>query len=163
MRPNAAWARWGCGVLLVAGLLGMRPVARAFGQTAQSDNANRVLALERLWNQAEVQKDSSALDHLLARDFTFVDVDGTLEQKEKFLANIKNPPEHISQIGDDTLDPRVYGDIIIVIGTYHEKGTLNGKVYQHRARFTDTWIRQGTSWICVASQETYIQQTGEGR
>jgi hypothetical protein len=61
------------------------------------------------------------------------------------------------------MDPHVYGDTIIIIGIYHEKGTLSGKPYVHRARFTDTWIRQGTSWICVASQETYIQQTMAGR
>ena len=51
-----------------------------------------------------------------------------------------------------------YQGTVIVIGTYHERGTLNGKGYYHHGRFTDTWVRQGSSWMCIASQSTLIQQ-----
>jgi ketosteroid isomerase-like protein len=127
-------------------------------QPAQDSDSARVLSLETLWNQAEVDKDASALDHLLAENFTFVDIDGSLKNKAEFLDSIKHPPEHIETIGNESLKARVHQDVVIVIGTYHERGTLNGKGYYHHGRFTDTWVRQGSSWMCIASQSTLIQQ-----
>ena len=128
------------------------------GQSAQDSDSARVLALETLWNQAEVAKDAAALDHLLADDFTYVNIDGSLQNKAEFLDGIKHPVEHIEIIGNDSLKTHVYRDTVIVSGTYHEKGTLNGKPYVHRGRFTDTWVRQGSSWMCVASHSTLIQR-----
>ena len=68
------------------------------------------------------------------------------------------PHEHMEIIGNDSLKTHVYHDTIIVIGTYQEKGTLNGKAYIRHGRFTDTWIRQGSSWMCVASHSTLMQR-----
>jgi len=127
-------------------------------QSGQDSDSARVLALETLWNQAEVAKDAAALDHLLADDFTYVDIDGSMQNKAEFLDGIKHPVEHIEIIGNDSLKARVYRDAVIVNGTYHEKGTLNGKAYIHRGRFTDTWVRQGSSWMCVASHSTLMQR-----
>jgi ketosteroid isomerase-like protein len=144
-----------CQMLLLATLMS---AAATHAQSAQDSDSARVLALETLWNQAEVAKDAAALDHLLADDFTFVDIDGSLQNKAEFLDGIKHPPEHIEIIGNDSLKTHVYRDTVIVSGTYHEKGTLNGKGYIHRGRFTDTWVRQGSSWMCVASQSTLMQR-----
>jgi ketosteroid isomerase-like protein len=144
-----------CQILLLATLM---PAAATHAQSAQDSDSARVLALETLWNQAEVAKDASALDHLLAEDFTYVDIDGSLQNKAQFLDGIKHPPEHIENIGNDSLKTHVYRDTVIVSGTYHEKGMLNGKAYLHRGRFTDTWVRQGSSWMCVASHSTLMQR-----
>lgn len=127
-------------------------------QSVQDSDSARVQALETLWNQAEVAKDAAALDHLLADDFTYVDIDGSLHNKADFLDGIKHPHEHVEVIGNDALNTHVYHDTIIVIGTYREKGTLNGKAYSRHGRFTDTWIRQGSSWMCVASHSTLMQR-----
>ena len=143
--------------LLLATVILVRTSTDAQEQSPQDPDAVRVLALETLWNQAEVDKDTSALDHLLADDFIYVDIDGSLKNKPEFLGNVKKPPEHIGSIGTESSITRVYPETVIVSGTYHEKGTLNGKGYYRRGRFTDTWVRKGTSWMCVASQSTLIQ------
>lgn len=147
--------RFTCQLFLLAALIS--PAAMHAQSAPESDSA-RVLALETLWNQAEVAKDASALDHLLAEDFTYVDIDGSLQNKAEFLEGIKHPVEHIEVIGNDSLKTHVYRDTVIVSGTYHEKGTLNGKPYLRRGRFTDTWVRQGSSWMCVASHSTLMQR-----
>jgi ketosteroid isomerase-like protein len=144
-----------CRIILLATLTA---ASAMYAQSVQDSDSARVLALETLWNQAEVAKDASALNHLLAEDFTYVDIDGTLQGKVEFLEGVKHPPEHIQIIGNDSLKTRVYSDTVIVSGTYHEKGTLNGKAYVHRGRFTDTWVRQGSSWMCVASHSTLMQR-----
>jgi ketosteroid isomerase-like protein len=142
-------------IFLLAALMS---TAAIYAQSVQGSDSARVLALETLWNQAEVAKDASALGHLLADDFTYVDIDGSLQNKAQFLESIKHPPEHIEIIGNDSLKTHIYRDTVIVSGTYHEKGTLNGKPYVHRGRFTDTWVRQGSSWMCVASHSTLMQR-----
>jgi len=50
----------------------------------------------------------------------------------------------------------VYGNSAVVTGVYREKGVKNGRPYQRRGRFTDTWVYQSGSWVCVASQSTLI-------
>ena len=150
------WRNWRFLLLIVASLL-IAAVPYARPQSAQDSDSARVLALETMWNQAEVDKDASGLAHLLADTFTYVEIDGSLESKSEFLDNVKHHPEHIEIIGNDSLKTHVYHDTVIVNGTYHEKGTLNGKPYIHRGRFTDTWVRQGSSWMCVASQSTLMQ------
>ena len=155
MHKGGSLRRFTCRILLLATL--MSPAA-IYAQSAQDSDSARVLALETLWNQAEVAKDAAALDHLLAEDFTYVDIDGSLQNKAEFLDGVKHPVEHIEIIGNDSLKTHVYRDTVIVNGTYHEKGTLNGKPYVHRGRFTDTWVRQGSSWMCVASHSTLMQR-----
>jgi len=122
-------------VLLLATVM---PVAAMHAQSAQDSDSARVLALETLWNQAEVAKDASALDHLLADDFTYVDIDGSLQNKAQFLNGIKHPVEHIEVIGNDSLKAHVYHDTVILSGTSCAKRTLNGKASVHSGRLTDT-------------------------
>lgn len=142
--------------LLLAMLILISAAGYAQSNSGQDSDSARVLALETLWNQAEVAKDATALDHLLANDFIYVDIDGSLQNKAQFLDSIQHPPEQIEVIGNDTLKTHLYRDTVIVSGTYHEKGIANGKPYFRRGRFTDTWIRQGSSWMCVASHSTQI-------
>ena len=148
---------WRCFRLLLITFVFIPASTYAQVKSAQDSDSARVLALETLWNQAEVEKDASALNHLLADNFSYVDIDGSLQNKTEFLDSIKHPPERIETIGNESLKTRVYHDTVIVIGTYHERGTLNGKGYYHHGRFTDTWIKDGSSWMCVASQSTLIQ------
>jgi ketosteroid isomerase-like protein len=141
-----------CALLWVAPL--------TFGQQATSDDASRVMSLETIWNEAELNQDIRALDHVLADKFVYVDIDGSQQNKTEFLDAIKNRPEHIEGIGFDPATTRVevYGNSAVVTGVYREKGSLHGKAYSRRGRFTDTWIKQGSAWVCVASQATAIEK-----
>jgi ketosteroid isomerase-like protein len=43
--------------------------------------------------------------------------------------------------------------VAVVVGTAHEKGTgKDGKAFDRKLRFTDTWVERGGQWQCVASQ-----------
>jgi ketosteroid isomerase-like protein len=52
-----------------------------------------------------------------------------------------------------------HGDTVVVIGSTHEKGTAKGKSYEHHGRFTDTWIKRGAQWLCIASQLALIPKS----
>ena len=141
-------------------LLGAVPLHQAKAQERGNDDAitAKVLSLEQLWNQAEVAQDTRSLNQLLADTFIFVDVDGSLKNKGEFLSRVTERAEHIDSIRAESMLIRAHGDTVIVTGLYHEKGTLNGKPYYHHGRFTDTWIKDGSAWLCAASQSTLIQK-----
>jgi ketosteroid isomerase-like protein len=132
----------------------------AQAQDSATGDASRVMSLEIIWNQAEQQQDTKALENLLGEKFIFVDVDGSIQQKAEFLESIKNRAEHIDAIGVEPGSAKVYlyGDSAVANGIYREKGTLHGKPYLNQGRFTDTWIKQGSAWVCVASQATLIRK-----
>jgi Domain of unknown function (DUF4440) len=118
----------------------------------------RVMALEALWNQAEVDKDLRALDQIIPDTFTYVDIDGSLRNKAEFLENIKNGSEKPSEIRNESAVTHAYAATIVVTGVYREKGTDGAKHYSRRGRYTDTWVNQNGAWHCVASQSTLIEK-----
>lgn len=128
----------------------------SFAQTAASDEGGRVLGLENAWNHAIESKDTKALDMLLASTFIAVEIDGSISSKSEFLASIKDPEYKPSQAVNEQISVQVYGEAAIVAGIFRIKGIEKGKPYVHRERFTDTWIKHGQTWQCVASQSTLI-------
>jgi len=140
---------------LVAFLLAVASLSHGGSQTTSEDEG-RILALETAWNHAEQAKDVAALDQLLAPEIVYIDYDGSLLNKEGFLASIKSEGLSPAQIVNETQRAVVFGDCAIVTGIYREKGTSNGKPYSRRGRFTDTWVKINNTWRCVASQSTLI-------
>jgi ketosteroid isomerase-like protein len=125
-------------------------------QKSMSDEGGRILALEKAWNRALEVKDAKALDMLLANTLVSVDIDGSVASKSEFLANIKAPDYQPAQVVTEQTSVQVYGNAGVVTGVFRVKGTENGKQYVRRERFTDTWIKMGDQWQCVASQTTLI-------
>jgi ketosteroid isomerase-like protein len=127
-------------------------------QSNLSTDEGSVLAQENAWNHAEQSKDAVALDQLLSPQFVSTDYDGSISNKQEFLANIKRDGLVPEQITNDEQTVHVFGDCAVVIGIYREKGVNKGKPYSRRGRFTDTWIKTNRSWQCVASQSTLIER-----
>jgi ketosteroid isomerase-like protein len=126
-------------------------------EAANSDSEkSKILALENAWNQAEKNKDAKALDGLLASNLVYIDYDGTFMDKAKFMASVKAPSLHPEQIVNESMTAYMYNDSAVVTGVYREKGVHSGKPYSRRGRFTDTWVKQGGTWVCAASQSTLI-------
>jgi ketosteroid isomerase-like protein len=143
--------------ILLSVMLLLWPVALAAQSAAQlSAEQTRILALENAWNQAEEHKDIKALDALLDSTLVYVDYDGSMMDKAAFIASVKAPALHPEQIVNESMTAQVYGDSAVVTGVYREKGTKNGKPYSRRGRFTDTWVSQNGTWVCVASQSTLM-------
>lgn len=121
-----------------------------------SAEETKILALENAWNQAEEDKDVTALDSLLDPTLVYIDYDGSFMDKAQFMASVPAPSLHPEQIVNESMSANVYGDSAVVTGIYREKGTRNGKTYLRRGRFTDTWVYRNGTWTCVASQSTLI-------
>src|SRR6516162_6369005 len=93
---------------------------------------------------------------LLADKYVATDEDGTvLIGKEANLADAKLTTFSSMELTD--LKVTVFGDTAIATGTFADKGTYNGKAFNHRGRFTDTWVKMNGKWLCVASHSSLIK------
>lgn len=140
-------------------LLVLMPLVGA--QSQPSDPAaeeSKLIALENAWNQAQLHHDGKALDSVLGDKFVYTDYDGTVMNKAKFLADLKDPSYRASVIANQDVKVNLYQNAAVVIGTYHTKGTYKGKPFEHNGRFTDTWIYQNDRWQCVASHTNLISK-----
>jgi len=120
----------------------------------RSQNGNdetKIIALENLWNQMQLQHDAGAMEKILDSDFVLTDYDGAVLSKAQFLAAIRDTSDQLTVEVSEDMKLHRHGDTVIVTGATHEKGTNKGKHYEHRGRFTDTWIRKNGEWLCVAS------------
>jgi ketosteroid isomerase-like protein len=144
------WKFFLVSVLLVA------PPASAQGTAQPAAEQSRILALENAWNQAVQQKNRSALELLLAQELTYVDYDGELMDKARYLTSVQSQTLQPGRIVSESMSVHLYGAVAVVNGVYRESGARNDKPYLLKERFTDTWVRRGESWVCVASQSTLI-------
>ena len=116
----------------------------------------KIIALENLWNQMQINRDADAMGKMLDSDFVFTDYDGTVMTKGQFLASIRDPSNQVTVEVSTDMKLHRHGDTVVVIGATREKGTEKGKPYSHQGRFTDTWIKKDGQWLCIASQLSLI-------
>ena len=119
---------------------------------------SRILALENAWNQAQLHHDAAALENLLPHSFIYTDYDGTVMNKEQFLADLKDPSYQASLVVNENVRVFTYNGAAVVVGTYHTKGKYKGRPFEHWGRFTDTWVFENGLWQCVASHTTLIKK-----
>jgi len=122
---------------------------------AQGDET-KIIALENLWNQMQINHDADAMGSMLDGDFVLTDYDGTVFNKGKFLATIRDKSTQLTVEVSENMKLYRHGDTVIVIGSTREKGTEKGKPFSHLGRFTDTWIKKDGQWLCIASQLSLI-------
>lgn len=119
---------------------------------------SKLVVLERLWNEAQVNRDSSALDALVSSRFVNTEWDGELSDKQRFLADIKDPLFKPTLANIQDLKMNFFGDTAVITGVYHTAGTYRGKPYDHVGRFTDTWVFDLGKWQCVASHTSLLKK-----
>lgn len=120
----------------------------------QSGDEAKIIALENVWNQAELHLDTHAIESVLTDDFVLTTFDGTVQTKGMYIASVKDKDYHPQILMSSNFKIHLYGNTAIVTGDYHEKGMQKTKPFEHKGHFTDTWINQGGKWMCAASQLT---------
>jgi hypothetical protein len=140
-------------------LLAVLSLGHAAAQKSKDDSQQtKLLVMERLWNEAQVNRDSGALDGLISSAFVNTEWDGEVSDKSKFLADIKDPQFKPTSLTIQDVKANMYGDSAIVVGIYHAKGTYQGKSYEHIGRFTDTWVFTEGRWQCAASHTSLLKK-----
>jgi hypothetical protein len=123
--------------------------------TAQSVE-QQLKKLEIEWADAEVKKDVAVLDRLLADDFTLTTTFGKVVTKAQAVADVKSGEDATSSYAYSDVKVRVYGDTAVVTYVEKSKETYKGRDNSGTSRWTDTWVKRGSSWQCVASHGSKV-------
>lgn len=131
-------------------------VVAAQRRAKPSGEEGRIIALESAWDQAEQNKDATALTNILADDLVYVDYDGSISTKQQFLADVKSADITGEQINNEGVTVHMYNNVAVSTGIYRDKGIEKGKPFLRRGRFTNVWLNRNGKWECIASQSTLI-------
>jgi hypothetical protein len=133
----------------------------ACAQTSQANSSAetaKLVALERMWNQAQVIRDATAVASMIGDKFVNTEWDGEVSDRGKFLADFADPKFQPTLMNIQDVKVDMYATTAIVSGAYHTKGTYGAKPYEHFGRFTDTWVFQDGKWLCVASHTSLLKK-----
>jgi ketosteroid isomerase-like protein len=116
-------------------------------EAALKDSENR-------WEAAIASHDAVTIGSMVADDFVGVYHDGKIMSRSGVIAETKKDRDTYKSAANEKLAVHTYGpNVAVVVGTAHEKGTgKDGKPFDRKFRFTDTWVERGGRWQCVASQ-----------
>jgi ketosteroid isomerase-like protein len=123
------------------------------------DDATNLRFMEEEWNEANRKKDPSWFEHNLANDFTFVNFQtGALQNKEEWLANIRNRTSTFDTIETSDLRTRVSDDLGLLTGLVQVKGRDDkGQPLNYSLRFTVTYVKRDGRWLAQAAHATRVQ------
>jgi ketosteroid isomerase-like protein len=117
-----------------------------------------LITLEKRWNDSWVKRDPAFLDRILADDYVGTRSDGSVFNKAQEIADMKSNESVVAYITSDDFLVRVYGDAAVITFRFTTKEENKGKDISGQYRTTDTWVKRGGRWQCVASHGSEIAQ-----
>jgi len=120
-------------------------------QTQTEGAEQELIKLENGWLQAFFKADIAFADRFLADDYIGTDEHGNMRTKAQEIEGIKAGAQLSTSGVQDNIKVRVFGDAAVVTGRNIMKGVFKGKPYSSPYLWTDTFIRRGGRWQCVAS------------
>ena len=131
------------------------PVLSARSQgTARSSAADRhrLIELEDSWAAALVKRDAGVFRRMLAPGFVYTEND-KLEGRDQVLRDVVSGPDTATAAHNEDMVPHLFGTTGIVTGWLIVRGRSGGKPFEHRYRFTDTWVKRNGDWQIVAAED----------
>jgi ketosteroid isomerase-like protein len=120
---------------------------------AQTDSSQGdLIAAENNWVKAELHHDPAGLSRLMSEDLVMTETDGSVIDKAQEIAFAGDSDARLEVLETHDMKVHIHGNTAVVVGAFHEKGTYHSKPFEHKGRFTDTWVRQNGMWQCIASQ-----------
>jgi len=135
-------------------------VALAFAQTQTPavkgpSAAESVKQLEHDWVDAVIAGDIDKVSQILADDWIGVGYDGSKENKQSHLADMKSGKAKLESFEFGPMDVKVLGSVAVVQGTNSEKSTTtDGKDSSGKYAWMDVFVKRDGKWLIVRSQST---------
>ena len=129
--------------------------ALAAPAAAQSTATTRALvALEDGWARGVVRRDTGMFRRLLDPRFVYTE-DSTVMNAEQVIASIRDG-DRVERATNTDMTVHDHGNTAVVTGILRLQGRTRSGPFDRRYRFTDTWLRRGSSWRIIAAQDYLI-------
>lgn len=142
-------------LLLATGLaVGMILATTVKGVGASSgDDRKIVAALDKEYQAAVKINNGDAITRILADDFVLVTGSGKTYTKADMIEDARRGDIY-QQNDEEVQTVRVWGDTAVVTAKLWEKGTSNGKSFDNKFWFSDTYVRTPAGWKYVFGQSS---------
>jgi hypothetical protein len=124
---------------------------------AAEEEAVRTLQWE--WLAALERGDVAAVERIVAPDYVTTAADGNVLTRAQDLETLASGDLRFDKAGLEQLHVRVFGDSAVTTGIAFFVGSVRGRRFEGRERFTDTWVKRGGRWVAVASHNSRLPQT----
>jgi hypothetical protein len=127
--------------------------SKARGPAAPSDQAVRaLLKLEDSWAVALVKRDGGTFQRLLAPGFVYTE-DDRMTSREAVLKDVVSGSDTVTAAHNEGMEVHLFAPTGVVTGWLIVKGRGASGPFEHRYRFTDTWVERNGGWQIVAAQD----------
>jgi len=117
-----------------------------------SDDEKIVAELDTQFQAAVKENDAATLDRILADDFVLVTGRGQTYTKADQLKEARGKFRIYKHQEDSNRSVRVWGDTAVVTALLWAKGTEEGKPFDYKLWFSDTYVRTATGWRYAFAQ-----------
>jgi ketosteroid isomerase-like protein len=138
---------------LLAFTLGIAVVIGATEPARSSrDDEKAVAVLDTEYQTAVKNNDVATMDRILVDDFVLVTGLGKTYTKADLLEEARSKRVTFERQEDTNQKVRVWGDTAVVTALLWAKGTEDGKPFDYKLWFSDTYVRTPNGWRYVFAQ-----------
>jgi ketosteroid isomerase-like protein len=121
-------------------------------KTLGDNDKTTVAKLDAEYQAAVKRNDAATMDRILADDFALVTGKGRIYTKADLLKEANDKNVIYERQEDSQQKVRVWGNTAVVTALLWAKGTDNGKPFEYKLWFSDTYVRTSTGWHYVFAQ-----------
>ena len=148
-----ATLRWAPGIAVLACAVAVLAASASAERTSAADEA-AVAALDTQYQAAVAHNDAATMDRILHADMVLVTGKGKVYTKDDFLNEARSGRYVYERQEDSQQKVRVWGDTAVVTALLWAKGTEDGKLFEYRCWFSDTYVRTKDGWKYVFGQSS---------
>jgi len=123
------------------------------------DEENRILDLDREWNEAYPRLDCAALDRIIADDWVCIDGSGLLITKSELLTRVASSASFLDPYKFDEITLRIFGETAIVTGRLSGQMQDSDGIHDIDQRYMRVYVKRNERWQAVATQVTKVKET----
>jgi ketosteroid isomerase-like protein len=140
------------GLLILAMMFAILPITIAEPAMHPSDDESILAALDTEYQAAVAKNDAVTMDRILADDFVLVTGNGSTQTKADLLKEAREKIAIYERQEDSKRTVRIWGDTAVVTALLWAKGSQQGKPFEYKLWFSDTYVRTPTGWRYVFAQ-----------
>jgi hypothetical protein len=147
------------GLLLLTGCF-----AWAFARSVSDDARQVVAQLDREYQAAVKVNDTRTMERILHKDMILVLGNGMTNTRDQLLQEARDRSITYEQQDEDpgTQTVRIWGDTAVVTARLWLKGSNNGRAFNRRLWFSDTYVRTHSGWRYAFGQASLHLPDADG-
>lgn len=111
-----------------------------------------------IYETALKNKDTRALDEILADQFILTTASGKVLKKKDMVANLTRQDTKYEAFETTGVELRVLENTAIETGKVRTKGIRSGKTFSETTLYTDVWVREKNQWKLLAEHSSFVKE-----